>query len=290
MTSSPHSNSSDEALAPATIDVIAQALAQFSFPQQPGTEPFACPRPKSGLERSISMPAESALKQQQQQALQQQQQPVNTSRYKTEMCRPFEEHGFCKYGDKCQFAHGIRELRTVNRHPKYKTELCRTFHTVGFCAYGSRCHFVHNEDERSAPMPPSRASPPLSIQPFAAAYPPHHLPVVRCGSLGSAADSPPASPVDICPPTPTSLTSSFYGTPPVSELTLEDISTLIASLRSDAAACYNSPPSPPDSIGYGGSEGCYDAMSSSSVESSPSKYPSPAAFRSVQPPSFSYYN
>lgn len=72
---------------------------------------------------------------------------VNTSRYKTELCRPYEEFGVCKYGDKCQFAHGLSELRSLARHPKYKTELCRTYHTVGFCPYGPRCHFVHNEEE-----------------------------------------------------------------------------------------------------------------------------------------------
>merc|ERR1711997_1159421 len=72
---------------------------------------------------------------------------VNTSRYKTELCRPFSEHGTCKYSDKCQFAHGQAELRSVTRHPKYKTDLCRTYHSVGFCPYGPRCHFVHNLDE-----------------------------------------------------------------------------------------------------------------------------------------------
>ncbi|CAO1439570.1 unnamed protein product [Diamesa serratosioi] len=72
---------------------------------------------------------------------------INTSRYKTELCRPFEEAGECKYGDKCQFAHGMHELRNLQRHPKYKTELCRTFHSVGFCPYGPRCHFVHNAEE-----------------------------------------------------------------------------------------------------------------------------------------------
>ncbi|CAM9686112.1 unnamed protein product [Lampetra fluviatilis] len=75
----------------------------------------------------------------------------SSSRYKTELCRPFEESGACKYGDKCQFAHGAYELRTLVRHPKYKTELCRTFHTIGFCPYGPRCHFIHNaEEKRSA--------------------------------------------------------------------------------------------------------------------------------------------
>ena len=69
------------------------------------------------------------------------------SRYKTELCRPFQESGTCKYGDRCQFAHGVEEIRTLVRHPKYKTELCRTFHSTGFCPYGPRCHFVHNPDE-----------------------------------------------------------------------------------------------------------------------------------------------
>jgi len=73
---------------------------------------------------------------------------VNPARYKTELCRQFEEHGSCRYGDKCQFAHGAGELRSLVRHPKYKTEMCRTFHTTGFCPYGLRCHFIHNDDER----------------------------------------------------------------------------------------------------------------------------------------------
>lgn len=64
-------------------------------------------------------------------------------RYKTELCRSFQEHGTCKYGEKCQFAHGYQELRSMNRHPKYKSELCRTFHAAGYCPYGPRCHFVH---------------------------------------------------------------------------------------------------------------------------------------------------
>ena len=75
--------------------------------------------------------------------------PTTTSalRYKTELCRPFLDNGFCKYGDKCQFAHGEHDLRSLPRHPKYKTELCRTYHTRGFCPYGSRCHFIHSVDE-----------------------------------------------------------------------------------------------------------------------------------------------
>lgn len=68
----------------------------------------------------------------------------SSQRYKTELCRSFQENGACKYGDKCQFAHGTHELRSMQRHPKYKTELCRTFHAAGYCPYGPRCHFVHD--------------------------------------------------------------------------------------------------------------------------------------------------
>ncbi|GCC44271.1 hypothetical protein chiPu_0028074 [Chiloscyllium punctatum] len=74
-------------------------------------------------------------------------------RYKTELCRPFQESGLCRYGDKCQFAHGLGELRIVSRHPKYKTELCRTFHSSGFCPYGSRCHFIHHPAEERPSRP-----------------------------------------------------------------------------------------------------------------------------------------
>jgi len=63
--------------------------------------------------------------------------------YKTELCRSFEELGACRYGPKCQFAHGRSELRPVLRHPKYKTEICKTWQTTGTCPYGTRCRFIH---------------------------------------------------------------------------------------------------------------------------------------------------
>ncbi|XP_006638707.1 mRNA decay activator protein ZFP36L2 [Lepisosteus oculatus] len=89
---------------------------------------------------------------------------INSTRYKTELCRPFEENGACKYGEKCQFAHGYHELRSLSRHPKYKTEPCRTFHTIGFCPYGPRCHFIHNADERR-PAPSNANSSALQSDP-----------------------------------------------------------------------------------------------------------------------------
>ncbi|XP_034081530.1 mRNA decay activator protein ZFP36 [Gymnodraco acuticeps] len=84
------------------------------------------------------------------------QQLVAPNRYKTELCRGFQETGSCKYGSKCQFAHGEAELRGLFRHPKYKTEPCRTFYNFGYCPYGSRCHFLHEDKISGGPLPSSK--------------------------------------------------------------------------------------------------------------------------------------
>ncbi|XP_058481558.1 cysteine three histidine 1 [Solea solea] len=73
---------------------------------------------------------------------------VCSTRYKTELCTSYSSTGFCKYAERCQFAHGLQELHVPFRHPKYKTELCRSYHTTGYCYYGSRCLFVHNATEQ----------------------------------------------------------------------------------------------------------------------------------------------
>lgn len=148
------------------------------------------------LERSASEPDRRAVQ-------------SNSSRYKTELCRPFEESGTCKYGDKCQFAHGVKELRSMARHPKYKTELCRTFHSTGLCPYGPRCHFIHNSEQSkkslltnltsTVPVTPSVSRP------------------KALSSLGSAGD---ISPVSSHAGTPT-VSKSFddlYQQPPMSPI------------------------------------------------------------------------
>ncbi|KAJ8008105.1 hypothetical protein DPEC_G00101310 [Dallia pectoralis] len=71
-----------------------------------------------------------------------------STRYKTELCSRYAEMGFCKFAERCQFAHGLHDLHVPSRHPKYKTELCRTFHTAGYCVYGTRCLFAHNAKEQ----------------------------------------------------------------------------------------------------------------------------------------------
>lgn len=78
-------------------------------------------------------------------------------RYKTELCRSWHESGTCRYGSKCQFAHGQHELRPVMRHPKYKTEPCRSWMETRNCPYGRRCRFIH-ADTPSSTNTTSRSS------------------------------------------------------------------------------------------------------------------------------------
>ncbi|KAK8537257.1 hypothetical protein V6N13_042193 [Hibiscus sabdariffa] len=72
----------------------------------------------------------------------------NQGMFKTELCNKWQETGACPYGDHCQFAHGIKELRPVIRHPRYKTEVCRMVLAGDICPYGHRCHFRHALTEK----------------------------------------------------------------------------------------------------------------------------------------------
>lgn len=63
------------------------------------------------------------------------------------MCKNFEIKGFCKWGNKCCFAHGEEELRVKNHlNQKYKSKICKHFHRTGFCPYGMRCQYFHIKD------------------------------------------------------------------------------------------------------------------------------------------------
>ena len=105
--------------------------------------------------------------------------------YKTELCRSWEEKGTCRYGAKCQFAHGEEELRKVQRHPKvraclvslaprltfwladvltsfprspqYKTEICRVRVVYRSAAVTADfCFFLCRHSGCPAPVPMER--------------------------------------------------------------------------------------------------------------------------------------
>eukprot|EP01080_Neovahlkampfia_damariscottae_P009126 gene9126-1215_t len=112
--------------------------------------------------------------------------PLKTDLYKTEMCRKWVETGKCKYGKKCQYAHGYHELRNVVRHQKYKSKLCKNFHETGICPYGKRCNFIHNEEHDEVSSPTSSPTLiPTTIQDF---VPSIHLQSPGAESLVSDSD------------------------------------------------------------------------------------------------------
>ena len=65
-------------------------------------------------------------------------------KYKTELCKYYEINGYCKYGDRCAYAHGKENLRSkVTNSSAYRTKRCYQFFEQGYCPYGSRCQFAH---------------------------------------------------------------------------------------------------------------------------------------------------
>jgi butyrate response factor 1 len=48
---------------------------------------------------------------------------TDETKYKTEMCRNWMEHGSCEYGPKCNYAHGKRDLfDKIQPNENYKTK------------------------------------------------------------------------------------------------------------------------------------------------------------------------
>jgi hypothetical protein len=97
--------------------------------------------------------------------------------FKTVMCK---NHPNCKYGDKCNFAHGEAELRKLDKTildavasskspgsetssqtasdrrtevsstggtSNFKTRMCKNYEKNGFCKFGDLCNFAHGRDD-----------------------------------------------------------------------------------------------------------------------------------------------
>ncbi|KAL7205942.1 hypothetical protein ACSBR2_018791 [Camellia fascicularis] len=71
----------------------------------------------------------------------------SNSFFKTEICRSWEDFSHCRYGSKCQFAHGKEEVRPSRFPIKNKSEAqtCKSYSSSGSCSYGAKCRFVHHQ-------------------------------------------------------------------------------------------------------------------------------------------------
>ena len=84
---------------------------------------------------------------------------LSESKYKTCLCRHFNSQNGCSLGEKCNFAHGINELRQNNNlknnnekkkefNPlNYKIVKCKYWEKEGSCRYGAICTFAHGNLE-----------------------------------------------------------------------------------------------------------------------------------------------
>ena len=114
-------------------------------------------------------------------------------RYKTVLCRTFERHGACPYECKCQYAHGVAELRVTPRWMGLSPSsgrVCQWYATTGECPYGYFCKYPHTFDGpwTSAPVP-AQPQPPLWVQPPLPPLPPSEM----CKPCGYATASPRSS-------------------------------------------------------------------------------------------------
>ncbi|KAL0911941.1 hypothetical protein M5K25_017879 [Dendrobium thyrsiflorum] len=71
--------------------------------------------------------------------------------FKTEICRSWEECGFCRFGSRCQFAHGKEELRDSPRPSNLKPESGKHGPAVASSVYGDKYARSETFDSTSAP-------------------------------------------------------------------------------------------------------------------------------------------
>ena len=136
-------------------------------------------------------------------------------RYKTQICANFQRDGACRYGRRCQFAHGAHELRERSQllAPLVPEDqkICQPFAATGFCRFGDKCKFPHVLGSRvlaAPPLPPTKMCPPV---PPAPAY---RVPV----STPPAPTTPPAPAYRVpstppAPPAPSTRRSVSFAAP-----------------------------------------------------------------------------
>jgi len=77
---------------------------------------------------------------------------VTGPQFKTVICHNYQASGHCEFGQRCEFAHGQLELRTLAQNylqlnPQYKTVMCTHFTEKGLCPQGQNCQFSHGDRE-----------------------------------------------------------------------------------------------------------------------------------------------
>lgn len=140
-------------------------------------------------------------------------------RYKTQLCANFQRDGACRYGRRCQFAHGVHELRERSQLlapivPEDQ-KICQPFAATGFCRFGDKCKFPHVLGSRvlaTPPLPPTMLQMCPPVQQYGAPTPPvqQYVPTIPVQQYGAPSTPPaPAYRVPVStPPAPPAPTTS----------------------------------------------------------------------------------
>ena len=83
---------------------------------------------------------------------------TNHTKYKISLCKHYNTQKGCRYGEKCQFAHGNLDLRpnisqyspmiqNQNDFLNYKVVKCKNWDKNKTCKYGMYCSFAHGNNE-----------------------------------------------------------------------------------------------------------------------------------------------
>lgn len=73
--------------------------------------------------------------------------------YKTRLCNTYADQGECPYGKKCQFAHGLEEIR---KRWNFKTKICDKVREGKLCEYGDSCRYIHDGKDYISDMTPDQ--------------------------------------------------------------------------------------------------------------------------------------
>eukprot|EP00747_Dinoflagellata_sp_TGD_P220260 gnl/TRDRNA2_/TRDRNA2_92256_c0_seq1.p1 gnl/TRDRNA2_/TRDRNA2_92256_c0~~gnl/TRDRNA2_/TRDRNA2_92256_c0_seq1.p1 ORF type:complete len:371 (+),score=75.26 gnl/TRDRNA2_/TRDRNA2_92256_c0_seq1:49-1161(+) len=77
---------------------------------------------------------------------------------KTQLCKYFEEKGYCRSGENCTYAHGAAEIGmprlgagAMGPVKNVKTQMCKFWMESGTCSRGPACTYAHGQHEIGMP-------------------------------------------------------------------------------------------------------------------------------------------
>ena len=135
-----HSKAGDEPFSPCLLKSNRKLLFENAQPHVSKHKPKSSKKDKTKIQEKVEGPTKNIS---QLRKNQNGHKKDYRSKIKSELCKKFMENGHCKFGNNCDFAHGLDELKEKKHvNSLFKTQVCKNF-LQNNCRFGDRCHFVH---------------------------------------------------------------------------------------------------------------------------------------------------